>query len=84
VKLNRRQFCSVAFTAPALAAQSAPPTPLIHRGFGRVSKLADGVYVTIANAAKGLGVFRIAASSWDANELCWWRVIFKPRAPRLK
>jgi hypothetical protein len=43
VKLNRRQFCSVAFTAPALAAQSALPPPPIDRGFGRVGKLADGV-----------------------------------------
>jgi len=53
MKLSRRQFCSVAFTAPALAAQSAPPPPLIDRGFGRVSKLAEGVYVTIANPEKG-------------------------------
>jgi cyclase len=47
MKLNRRQFCSVALTAPAVLAQNAPP-PLIDRGFARVSKLADGVYVTIA------------------------------------
>ena len=47
MKLNRRQFCSVALTASAVLAQNAPP-PLIDRGFARVSKLADGVYVTIA------------------------------------
>ncbi len=52
MKLNRRQFCSVALTAPAVLAQDAPP-PLIDRGFARVSKLADGVYVTIANPQKG-------------------------------
>jgi cyclase len=55
MKLNRRQFCSAALTAPALLAQSAPPQPaqsapptLIDRGYANVSKLADGVYVTIA------------------------------------
>lgn len=53
MKLNRRQFCAVPLTAPALVAQSSPPPPLIDRGFASVSKLADRVYVTIANPEKG-------------------------------
>lgn len=52
MKLNRRQFCSVALSSTAAFAQSAPP--LIDRGFAKVSKFADGVYVTIANPSKGL------------------------------
>ena len=53
MKLNRRQFCSLAMAAPALGAQSAASPPLIDRGFASVSLLADGVYVTIANPEKG-------------------------------
>jgi cyclase len=53
MKLNRREFCSVAFAAPALLAQNAPPPPMIDRGFATVTKLADGVYVTLADPAKG-------------------------------
>lgn len=48
---NRRQFCA-ALAGSALAGQSALPA-LIDRGFARVSKLADGVYVTIADPSKG-------------------------------
>jgi glyoxylase-like metal-dependent hydrolase (beta-lactamase superfamily II) len=51
MSLDRRQFCA-ALAGPVLAAQSAPPA-LIDRGFARVSKLADGVYVTIADPSKG-------------------------------
>lgn len=51
MQLNRREFC-FAIGAPALVAQSA--SPLIHRGFASVSKLSEGVWVTIANPAKGL------------------------------
>jgi len=51
MELNRRQFCT-ALAGPVLAGQSPPP-PLIDRGFARVSKLADGVYVTIADPSKG-------------------------------
>lgn len=52
MRLSRRQFCSLALTSPAALAQPAPP--LIDRGFASVSQLADGVWVTIANPAKGL------------------------------
>jgi len=52
VRCNRRKFCSLAFAAPAIFGQSAPDT-LIDRGFARVSKLAEGVFVTIADPSKG-------------------------------
>jgi glyoxylase-like metal-dependent hydrolase (beta-lactamase superfamily II) len=42
-----------ALTAPAVARAQQSSAPLIDRGFAQVTRLADGVYVTIANSAKG-------------------------------
>jgi glyoxylase-like metal-dependent hydrolase (beta-lactamase superfamily II) len=52
MNLNRRQFCTVTLVGPALAAQGSPPL-LIDRGFAKISKLADGVYVTVADPTRG-------------------------------
>ncbi len=52
VQCNRRQFCSLLFAAPAVFAQK-PPEILIDRGFARVSRLAGGVFATIADPGKG-------------------------------
>jgi len=52
VKLNRRQFLAAGLASPLLA-QRAAPGPLFDRGFAQVSRIAEGVYVTIADPAKG-------------------------------
>jgi len=46
--VNRRQFLFSAAAAPAVAAGQESLTPLIDRGFARVTRYADGVYVTIS------------------------------------
>jgi hypothetical protein len=50
MKLNRRQFVLAGFASRVLA-QSPAAAPLFDRGFAQVSKIADGVYATIANSA---------------------------------
>jgi glyoxylase-like metal-dependent hydrolase (beta-lactamase superfamily II) len=48
MQLNRRQFLTTALAAPAVAMGQEISQPLLDRGFGRVTRFADGVYVTIA------------------------------------
>ncbi len=50
--LARREFLYASIVAPIVAAKSAAQ-PALDRGFGRVERLADGVYVTIADPSKG-------------------------------
>ena len=50
MQLNRRQFLMAALTAPAFAAGQESSTPLIDRGFARVTRFADGVYLTMAGS----------------------------------
>ena len=51
--LDRRQFLFTALTLPAAARRAAPSRTLVDRGFARVERLADGVYVTLADPGKG-------------------------------
>lgn len=53
MKLDRRQFLLAGFTGAALAAQKRDTTPLLDRGFAQVTRIAPGVYVTIADVSKG-------------------------------
>lgn len=53
MQVNRRQFLMAASLAPAVAVAQKSPGPLIDRGFAQVTRMTDGVYVTIANPAKG-------------------------------
>ena len=53
MQINRRQFLMAASLAPAAAVAQKSPEPLIDRGFAQVTRMTDGVYVTIANPAKG-------------------------------
>src|SRR5580693_5711215 len=46
--LNRRQFLLAASVAPAVSLAQDNSTPLIDRPFAQVTRVADGVYVTIA------------------------------------
>src|SRR6266545_4811592 len=54
MKLDRRQFLFAGLVSPALAAQKRDEVPLLDRGFARVTQIAPGVYVTIADSAKGM------------------------------
>jgi cyclase len=53
MQLNRRQFLMAASLAPAVALAQDSPQLLMDRGFAQVTRMADGVYVTIANTGKG-------------------------------
>jgi glyoxylase-like metal-dependent hydrolase (beta-lactamase superfamily II) len=53
MNFNRRQFLRTAVASPALAARKPDPPPLLNRGFARVTQVAPGVYVTIADSSKG-------------------------------
>jgi glyoxylase-like metal-dependent hydrolase (beta-lactamase superfamily II) len=55
MQVDRRRFLMAALAAPgaAVAVAQEPSSPLIDRGFAQVARVADGVYVTIANPAKG-------------------------------
>ncbi|MBI3698712.1 MAG: MBL fold metallo-hydrolase [Acidobacteria bacterium] len=53
MSLDRRQFLLAALASPALAARQRDTAPLLDRGFARVTQFAPGVYVTIADSAKG-------------------------------
>ena len=53
MKPSRRQFLLAGIAAGAFAAQKRGAAPLLDRGFARVTQLAPGVYVTIADPAKG-------------------------------
>src|SRR5437899_341346 len=53
MKLSRRDFLLTGFAVPALVRQKSDPALLFDRGFARVTQIAEGVYVTIADPAKG-------------------------------
>ena len=53
MKWNRRQFMMAGLAGPTLVAQQHQPTPVLDRGFGRVTELAPGLYVTIADPSHG-------------------------------
>jgi hypothetical protein len=54
MNLSRRKFLLAGLAAPAvLGRQSPDPSILLDRGFARVSRIADGLYVTIADPQKG-------------------------------
>lgn len=50
--MNRRTFLLAGFAGRALAAPQRPVAALLERDFARVSRLAPGVYVTIADLSK--------------------------------
>jgi glyoxylase-like metal-dependent hydrolase (beta-lactamase superfamily II) len=50
---NRRQFLMSGLAGPTLVAQQRQPAPVLDRSFGRVTELAPGLYVTIADPSKG-------------------------------
>ena len=50
--MNRRHFLLAGFAA--LAARKHDTTPLLDRGFARVTEIAPGVHVTIADPSKGI------------------------------
>lgn len=54
MKIDRRQFLVVSLAAPLLAARQAPRV-VLDRGFGRVVRLTENVWVTLADPAKGAG-----------------------------
>ena len=50
---NRRQFLMAGLAGSVLVAQQRERPALRDRGFGRVTELASGLYVTIADRSKG-------------------------------
>src|SRR5207247_5236699 len=50
MNVTRRQLLMAALAASRLRAASAP---VLDRGFGRVTQIAEGVYATIADGSKG-------------------------------
>ncbi len=46
--VNRRQFLMAAVTAPTVAMAQENAEPILDRGFAQVTRMADGVYVTVA------------------------------------
>ena len=58
MQLDRRQFLGAAIVLPFLDSlrTAVPPRvqpPLLDRGFARITRLADGIYATIADPGKG-------------------------------
>ena len=53
MQIYRRQFLWAALAGPALAAKKPEPAPLLDKGSTRVTKIAEGIYVTIADPSKG-------------------------------
>jgi glyoxylase-like metal-dependent hydrolase (beta-lactamase superfamily II) len=53
LQIHRRQFLLAALGSPGLASRKPEPAPLLDRGFARVTKIADGLCVTIADPNKG-------------------------------
>ena len=51
--LDRRRFLLAGLAGSALHAQRRDAPPLLDRGFARVTQMAPGVYVTIADSSKG-------------------------------
>lgn len=48
MQVNRRRFLTAALAAPAVALTQEGAKPLLDRGFAQVSRMADGVYLTLA------------------------------------
>lgn len=48
MQVSRRQFLATALAAPGVTRGQEGSPPLLDRGFGRVTRIAEGVYVTIA------------------------------------
>lgn len=53
MQIDRRQFLLATLAAPGVAFAQETSAPLMDRGFAQITRVADGVYVTIANPAKG-------------------------------
>lgn len=53
MKMDRRRFLLAALAGAATAAKNASAQTLIDRGFAKVIRIADGVYATLADEAKG-------------------------------
>ncbi len=51
--MDRRQFLFAALWSGAARARKTPRVPLLDRGFAQVTKIAEGVYATIADFTKG-------------------------------
>ena len=51
--VTRRDFLLAALAAARLRAQRPVAEPLFDRGFARVTRIAEGVYATIADPSKG-------------------------------
>lgn len=53
MQVDRRQFLMAALGAPSVAVAQEASVPPIDRGFAKVTRVAEGVYVTIADPARG-------------------------------
>ena len=53
MQMNRRQLLLAGLTAPLRGARRPVPEPLLDRGFARVTRIAPGLYATIADSSKG-------------------------------
>lgn len=53
MRLDRRHFLLATLGGATLAARKSWAGPLLDKGFAQVTRMADGVYVTIADPAKG-------------------------------
>src|SRR5262249_40990176 len=53
MNVDRRQFLLASLVGRLLAAPKPATSPLLDRGFARVTEFAPGVYVTIADGEKG-------------------------------
>jgi glyoxylase-like metal-dependent hydrolase (beta-lactamase superfamily II) len=51
--ITRREFLLAGLASPALMSQKTDTPVLLDRGFARVYRFADGLYVTIADSEKG-------------------------------
>jgi cyclase len=54
MKINRREFLLTGLAAPAVLRRQSDTALIMDRGFASVSRISDGLYVTIADAGKGL------------------------------
>src|SRR5688500_18829565 len=52
MQMNRRQLLLAGLAAPLMGARPAPEL-LLDRGFARVTRIAPGVFATIADFSKG-------------------------------
>ena len=83
MELNRREFLVAGLVAPVLA-QIRPPAPLFERGFARVTRIADGVYATIADPTKGLQCYSNGGVIAGRNAVLIVEGHFKPAGAELE